>query len=118
MSENSEQYFGTVNSFLPFVSNRHGKFYASFAVMRDDTVVCVPIMGPYKTDRKASGVSAKWTRLNSKLMDSGQGLSFVDMKTVPDDVRAYITESITAAIGRGVITHDTPANTIFGKAFH
>jgi hypothetical protein len=68
----------------------------------------------YKTNRQASKISEKWTRLNKKLMDSGQSLKFVDMKTVPDDVRAYITASLTEVI----VTTSANVGAVFGKALH
>jgi hypothetical protein len=73
------------NGFQAFVSNRHGKFYASFALMGDDAPQ-VAIMGPYKTEREAKKMVDKWGRLNQRLMDAEQPLQFVDMKTVPADV--------------------------------
>jgi hypothetical protein len=53
-------------------------------------------MGPYKTEREAKKMVDKWGRLNQRLMDAEQPLQFVDMKTVPADVRVYITECLTA----------------------
>jgi len=47
-------------------------------------------------------------------MDSGQSLKFVDMKTVPDDVRAYITASLTEVI----VTTSANVGAVFGKALH
>jgi hypothetical protein len=105
---------GMGNGFHAFVSNRYGKFYVSFVPVNGDVVLGVAIMGPYKTDRQASKISAKWTRLNKRLMDSGQALNFVDMKTVPDDVRAYISACVTEAVTKKIAN----VGDVFCKAFH
>jgi hypothetical protein len=108
---------GMANGFYSFVSNRHGKFYASFAPMCDGVVLGVTIMGPYQTERQAQKISDKWTRLNKRQMAAGEALSFANTTTVPQDVRVYITESITAAIKQGIVNPDTPDDAVFGPSF-
>ena len=95
------ELLGMANGFHTFISNRRGEYYASFVPVNGGIVLGVAIMGPYKTEREAEKVSDKWRRLNNRLMDDGHGLQFISMKTVPDDVRVYITKAVTEAVLRG-----------------
>ncbi len=90
--------------------NRHGKFYACTALA--DEKVEVAIIGPYATERKAEKALRRWTSLNREQIEAGEALVLLDAKTVPDDVRLYITETIKDAIKQ-----DTPNNPgiVFGK---
>jgi hypothetical protein len=104
------------NGFQGFVSNRHGKYYTSFVPMNEDIVLGVAIMGPYKTQRKAKKILDKWACLNKRLMDADQELHFVDMTTVPADVRTYITEQLTTVIQQLGFSEDNVGVT-FGPKF-
>jgi hypothetical protein len=105
----------SASGFYAFVSKRFNKFYASFAPLNGGVVLGVAILGPCKTEREAQDVVDKWTRLNKKRMNAGEALHFVDTKSVPADVRAFITNDVTTAIKQGVINPDTRQNSIFGR---
>jgi hypothetical protein len=97
-----------INGFVGCISNRHGKFYASFVLMAADVPVQVVIMGPYPTQAKAEWTMRKWHRMNAKRMDQGRSLAFSDhAAAVPDDVRQYITTCLMADCANGYPIEDT-----------
>jgi hypothetical protein len=83
---------------VSFISNRHGKFYHSLVLLSDDRAVRIGIRGPYDTPRQAEKWADKWQRLNAKLRKRGVDCILPDVRSVPDDVRAFITTDLTAAI--------------------
>lgn len=99
-----------------FVSNRHGKFYVSFAPMKDDVLIGVAMIGPFKTEAKAEKVREKEMRSMAKNIAAGEEIYFYfGAPDIPADVVAYITNDITSDIKQGVITQDTPDGTITGR---
>jgi hypothetical protein len=87
------------SSLASFISNRHGKFYASFVVVDlNGSSPQVTITGPFDTERQAEYWSNKWTRLNDKLLKRGEACRLPNMTSVPPDVRVYITECLQQAL--------------------
>ena len=101
---------GRVTGVQSFISGRHGKFYVALAPLNDREVLGVSIMGPYKTEHEANEDAAKWEQHYAEQMHRGGDLTFTDMTTVPDDVRASITASIIKALRK-----PKPPGVIFGK---
>jgi hypothetical protein len=108
---------GPGNRLFAFISNRHGKYYASFAAVNGTDVLGVTINGPYKTERKAQKALER-LQLYKLQMDADHPLVFLDTPTVPNDVRTYITEGLTAQIRRWAATDYDPdgINPVFGNA--
>jgi hypothetical protein len=109
-----EQHLGAADGFYGFVSNHNAKFYASFVPVNCGEALGVAIMGPYETGREADKMLDKWKRLNRQRIARKQPTQFLDMTTVPDDARTYITHWLTAAVGSGDLRIGDP----FGRAFH
>ena len=101
---------------ISFVSNRHGKFYGSLAALHGDgTPPTIAIMGPFSTEAEAEKWANKWVRLNGKRMKRGGNVAMPDMKTVPKDVRAYITNDLTNAIAQHANNIGALPNVPFGR---
>src|SRR5262245_7566649 len=107
-------YVGDCSRFASFVSNRHGKFYASHvALAQEEKVMAIGIMGPYATEDKADYWCKRWMGLNTKALKRGDTVTIPDGANVPEDVRAYITSTLTEAIQtRGI---EALEGTVFGR---
>jgi hypothetical protein len=81
-----------------FISNRHGKFYSSQVARNHKDEFVFAIAGPYDTEWMAEKWGRKWMRLNLKRAKRGESVILPDLRSVPPDVRAYITAGITAAL--------------------
>jgi hypothetical protein len=104
------------NTFTTFISNRHGKYYASLvAANRPCEVVCFGILGPFNTERGADKWAIKMMKQVDKVMANGGAVAIPDASSVPIDVRHYITTTITDTIRKHGI-EALEGNVVFGRA--
>ncbi len=82
-----------------FVSKLHGKCYATIVMLdADNKPSAMSVLGPFKTERQAKKEGNKWVNLNIELRKHGEAGLMPHLKTVPDEVREYITCDVRAAL--------------------
>jgi hypothetical protein len=88
------------SALLAIISRRKGKYYVSFVAVDNDRDrnPKIAILGPFTQAEKAQQEGEKWTKLGNEAIENNEPVSLPDLKTVPTDVRTYITEAIRKAI--------------------
>lgn len=89
-----------VSALLAVISNHNGKYYVSFVTTHDDRDPNpkIAILGPFSQAEKAQREGEKWTKLGKEAIKNNEPVSLPDLKTVPTDVRTYITGAVRKAI--------------------
>ena len=89
-----------VSALFSIIANRNGKYCVSFVATDGDRDPNpkIAILGPFSQAEKAQREGEKWTKLGTEAIENNEPVSLPDLKTVPTDVRTYITEGIRKAI--------------------
>lgn len=89
-----------VSTLLSIISNRNGRYYVSFVATDQDRDPNpkIAILGPFSQAWKARREGEKWTKLGQEAIENKGPVSLPDLKTVPTEVRTFITEGIRKAI--------------------
>jgi hypothetical protein len=104
---------------LAIISNRNGKHYVSFVAVDDDRDPNpkIGILGPFSREEKAEREAEKWIKLGNEAIEANEPVSLPDLKTVPTQVRTYITEGVRKAV-REQGLQALMNNRTFGQILH